>query len=42
MITADGPHGNSNQCIRALEAELVRLSELLERVRKQSTKTSQD
>jgi hypothetical protein len=35
MTTADSPHASSAQCIRALEDEMRRLSELLERVRHQ-------
>jgi hypothetical protein len=33
LVTADGPHATSGQCIRALEAEMQRLSDLLDRVK---------
>jgi hypothetical protein len=36
MTTADSPHASSVQCIHALEEEMRRLSDLLERVRQQS------
>ena len=29
MVSADSPHGTSEQCIRALEGELRRLTKLL-------------
>ena len=35
LIMDDGPHGTSDECIRALEAELHRLAALLQRVKLQ-------
>jgi hypothetical protein len=35
MTTADSPHASSAQCIQALEEEMRRLSDLLQRVRQQ-------
>jgi len=35
LATADSPHASSDLCVRALEAEVVRLSELIERFKKQ-------
>ena len=32
-MSADSPHGTSDECIRALEAEIERLSELVTRVK---------
>ena len=34
MVAADAPHATSSQCIAALEAEIRRLSELVERAKK--------
>jgi len=34
LLCVEGPHGTSEQCIRALEAEMQRLSALLLRVKK--------
>jgi hypothetical protein len=31
LVTAAGPHGSSEECVRALEAEVQRLSAALER-----------
>jgi hypothetical protein len=39
MVTTDGPHSSSGECIAALEAEIKRLSELLERVTKVAQRT---
>jgi hypothetical protein len=36
LMTVDGPHGTSHQCIQALEAEIRRLSEQVKNL--QSTK----
>lgn len=33
LVSADGPHGTSDECIRALEAEIERLRELVTRVK---------
>jgi hypothetical protein len=33
LIALDSPHARSDQCIRALEAEVARLGELLEQVK---------
>jgi len=37
LFTADSPHGTSEECIGALEAEVHKLSELLERLKKAPT-----
>ena len=34
LVSADGAHGSSGECIRALEAEIERLSELVTRVKR--------
>ena len=34
LATADSPHASSDLCVRALEAEVARLSELIEGFRK--------
>jgi hypothetical protein len=39
MTTADSPHASSAQCISALEEEMRRLSDLLERVRQQTPRS---
>jgi len=36
MQSDDSPHATSNDCIRALEAELQRLMDLLDRVKQDS------
>ena len=36
VSSADSPHGTSDLCVRALEAEVSRLSELIEGVRKRT------
>jgi hypothetical protein len=38
LLSADGPHGTSEECIRSLEAEIHRLSELVTRVKRQAPK----
>jgi hypothetical protein len=42
MITSDGPHASTGECIAALEAEIQRLSELLKRVTKARQPTNRD
>jgi hypothetical protein len=36
LMCSDGPHGTSEECIRALEGEIQRLSELVTRVKNQT------
>jgi hypothetical protein len=42
LATVDSPHGNSDLCIRALEAEVARLSELVKKFRQEHAQTSPD
>ena len=35
LATADSPHASSDLCVRALETEVARLSELIEQFKKQ-------
>ena len=39
MVSADSPHGHTDQCILALETEIRRLSELVKRVRAEDRST---
>ena len=38
LLCAEGPHGTTEECIRALEAEIRHLSELVTRVKNQTRK----
>jgi len=40
LMMADGPHGTSRECIRALEAEIRRLSEQVKNLASRKNKQS--
>ena len=40
LMSADSPHRTSEECIRALEAEIQRLTELVTRVKNQTPKNT--
>ena len=40
LFTTTGPHGSSEECIEALEAEVKRLTEIAERFKSSATKST--